>query len=85
MIVKVLQVPQVGHGHGYLRGVAHLTLPNDLQVAKAGENPYVAVGLARSPATAPIIKTLSGKAAVPATPRTPPAGSACSARHRPRS
>ena len=29
------------------RGVAHLTLPNDLQVAKAGENPYAEVGPAR--------------------------------------
>ncbi len=36
------------------RGVAHLTLPNDLQVAKAGENPYAEVGPARPPSTAPI-------------------------------
>jgi pyruvate dehydrogenase (quinone) len=36
------------------RGVAHLTVPNDLQVAKAGENPYGEVGPTRPPATAPI-------------------------------
>jgi pyruvate dehydrogenase (quinone) len=43
------------------RGVAHLTLPNDLQVAKAGENPYAAVGPARTPATAPIRLTAPGR------------------------
>ena len=45
------------------RGVAHLTLPNDLQVAKAGENPYAEVGPAQVPATAPI--RLSAPAARP--------------------
>jgi pyruvate dehydrogenase (quinone) len=43
------------------RGVAHLTLPNDLQVAKAGENPYAEVGPARAPATAPIRLTAPGR------------------------
>jgi pyruvate dehydrogenase (quinone)/pyruvate oxidase len=36
------------------RGVAHLTLPNDIQVADAGDNPWPSVAPARSPATAPI-------------------------------
>jgi len=43
------------------RGVAHLTLPTDLQVAKAGENPYQEVGPARPPATAPIRLTAPGR------------------------
>jgi pyruvate dehydrogenase (quinone) len=43
------------------RGVAHLTLPNDLQVAKAGENPYAEVGPARMPATAPIRLSAPGR------------------------
>ena len=45
------------------RGVAHLTLPNDLQVAKAGENPYAEVGPARTPATAPIRLAAPGRPA----------------------
>ncbi|WP_239313951.1 thiamine pyrophosphate-dependent enzyme [Plantactinospora mayteni] len=36
------------------RGVAHLTVPNDIQVAEAGQQPYEAVAPARPPATAPI-------------------------------
>src|SRR5215468_2874650 len=36
------------------RGVAHLTLPNDIQVADAGEEPWPSVAPARPPATAPI-------------------------------
>ena len=36
------------------RGVAHLTVPNDIQVATAGQNPWAAVGPARPPATSPI-------------------------------
>ncbi|MEW9549090.1 thiamine pyrophosphate-dependent enzyme [Nonomuraea sp. NPDC050783] len=36
------------------RGVAHLTLPNDLQVAEADADPYQHVGLARPPQTAPV-------------------------------
>jgi len=43
------------------RGVAHLTLPTDLQVAKAGENPYEEVGPARPPSTAPIRLTAPGR------------------------
>jgi pyruvate dehydrogenase (quinone) len=45
------------------RGVAHLTVPNDLQVAKAGENPYAEVGPARPPATAPIRLNAPGRPA----------------------
>ncbi|GAA0381519.1 thiamine pyrophosphate-binding protein [Microbispora corallina] len=36
------------------RGVAHLCLPNDVQVAPADEDPYQHVAPARPPATAPI-------------------------------
>src|SRR5258707_12383193 len=36
------------------RGVAHLTIPNDVQVAPAGENPYEEVGPGREPGTAPV-------------------------------
>ena len=45
------------------RGVAHLTVPNDLQVAKAGENPYMEVGPTRPPATAPIRLAAPGRPA----------------------
>ncbi|NRQ31732.1 pyruvate oxidase [Nonomuraea sp. NN258] len=34
------------------RGVSHLTLPNDIQVAEAGEEPYKTVGPVRAPQTA---------------------------------
>src|SRR4051794_25713779 len=34
------------------RGVAHLTFPNDIQVAPAGQDPYQSVGPVRPPATA---------------------------------
>jgi pyruvate dehydrogenase (quinone)/pyruvate oxidase len=36
------------------RGVAHLTLPNDVQVAPAGKDPYQSVAPVRPPATAPV-------------------------------
>jgi pyruvate dehydrogenase (quinone)/pyruvate oxidase len=36
------------------QGVAHLTVPNDIQVAEASENPYENVAPARPPATAPV-------------------------------
>src|SRR3984885_13879419 len=39
------------------RGVAHLTVPNDIQVAPAGQNPWAEVGPARPPATSPILLT----------------------------
>jgi pyruvate dehydrogenase (quinone) len=39
------------------RGVAHLTIPNDLQVADAGANPWPAVAPANPPKTAPIYLT----------------------------
>jgi pyruvate dehydrogenase (quinone) len=43
------------------RGVAHLTVPNDLQVAKAGQNPFTEVGPARPPATAPVLLSQPGR------------------------
>ncbi|MEV4573902.1 thiamine pyrophosphate-dependent enzyme [Nonomuraea jabiensis] len=42
------------------RGVAHLTLPNDLQVAEAGMAPYRTVAPARLPETAPVYLRPSG-------------------------
>jgi pyruvate dehydrogenase (quinone) len=42
------------------RGVAHLTIPNDLQVAEAGADPWQHVAPARSPQTAPIMLTAPG-------------------------
>jgi pyruvate dehydrogenase (quinone)/pyruvate oxidase len=36
------------------RGVAHLTVPNDIQVAEAGDNPWPTVAPANPPKTAPI-------------------------------
>ncbi|MEU6780125.1 thiamine pyrophosphate-dependent enzyme [Nonomuraea angiospora] len=42
------------------RGVAHLTLPNDLQVAEAGMAPYRTVAPARLPETAPLYLRPSG-------------------------
>jgi pyruvate dehydrogenase (quinone) len=36
------------------RGVAHLTIPNDVQVAPAGQDPYQSVGPVRPPATLPV-------------------------------
>src|ERR1700755_1122776 len=36
------------------RGVAHLTIPNDVQVAPAHEDPYQTVGPVRPPATLPV-------------------------------
>ncbi|MBF8188598.1 pyruvate oxidase [Nonomuraea sp. K274] len=42
------------------RGVAHLTVPNDIQVAEAGADPYQHVAPARAPQTAPIYLQPSG-------------------------
>ncbi|MEO3791287.1 thiamine pyrophosphate-dependent enzyme [Nonomuraea sp. B10E15] len=36
------------------RGVSHLTLPNDIQVAEAGTDPYEQLGPARTPQTSPV-------------------------------
>jgi pyruvate dehydrogenase (quinone)/pyruvate oxidase len=36
------------------RGVAHLTVPNDIQVAPAGKDPYTSVAPVRPPATAAV-------------------------------
>ena len=43
------------------RGVAHLTVPNDIQVAPAGQNPWAEVGPARPPATSPIRLAAPGR------------------------
>jgi pyruvate dehydrogenase (quinone) len=43
------------------RGVAHLTVPTDIQVAQAGANPYEEVGPARPPATSPIRLAAPGR------------------------
>ncbi|MFC5829471.1 thiamine pyrophosphate-dependent enzyme [Nonomuraea insulae] len=42
------------------RGVSHLTLPNDIQVAEAGADPYRHVAPARAPQTAPVYLPSSG-------------------------
>ncbi len=44
------------------RGVAHLTIPNDVQVADADADPYQHVAPARPPATAPIYLAAPGRA-----------------------
>jgi pyruvate dehydrogenase (quinone) len=43
------------------RGVAHLTLPNDIQVADADADPWQHVAPARSPATAPVMLPAPGR------------------------
>jgi pyruvate dehydrogenase (quinone) len=45
------------------RGVAHLTVPNDLQVADAGADPWQHVAPARSPATEPVMLPAPGRPA----------------------
>jgi pyruvate dehydrogenase (quinone) len=42
-------------------GVAHLTVPNDIQVADAGADPWHHVAPARPPATAPVMLGASGR------------------------
>jgi pyruvate dehydrogenase (quinone) len=42
------------------RGVSHLTIPNDLQVADAGADPWQHVAPARSPQTAPVMLPAPG-------------------------
>ncbi|MGN9785385.1 thiamine pyrophosphate-dependent enzyme [Nonomuraea sp. ZG12] len=42
------------------RGVAHLTIPNDVQVADAGAEPYDSLGPVRPPQTAPVYLRASG-------------------------
>ena len=44
------------------RGVAHLTFPNDVQVAGADADPYQHVAPARPPATAPVYLAAPGQA-----------------------
>ena len=58
MITNPAQLPSIAdvairtaYAH---RGVAHLTIPNDIQVAEAGESPWPSVAPANPPATAPI-------------------------------
>src|SRR4051812_30975233 len=43
------------------RGVAHLTFPNDVQVADADQDPFQHVAPARPPATAPIYLSAPGR------------------------
>ena len=43
------------------RGVAHITVPNDIQVADAGADPWQHVAPARPPQTAPIMLGTSGR------------------------
>jgi pyruvate dehydrogenase (quinone) len=43
------------------RGVAHITVPNDLQVADADADPWQHVAPARSPATAPVMLQAPGR------------------------
>ncbi len=43
------------------RGVAHLTVPNDLQVADADADPWQHVAPARPPATAPVMLRIPGR------------------------
>src|SRR5947207_1171636 len=43
------------------RGVAHLTIPNDVQVADADADPYRHVGPANPPSTAPLYLPASGQ------------------------
>ena len=38
------------------QGVAHLTIPNDIQVAEAEQHPYRQVSQGRPPATAPVYR-----------------------------
>ena len=44
------------------RGVAHLTIPNDVQVADANADPYAHVAPARPPATSPVFLPPPGQA-----------------------
>jgi pyruvate dehydrogenase (quinone) len=43
------------------RGVAHLTVPNDIQVADAGADPWQHVAPARPPSTAPVMLQAPGR------------------------
>jgi pyruvate dehydrogenase (quinone) len=43
------------------RGVAHITVPNDIQVADAGADPWQHVAPARPPATAPVMLQAPGR------------------------
>ena len=43
------------------RGVAHVTVPNDLQVADADADPWAHVAPARSPHTAPVMRSAPGR------------------------
>jgi len=58
LVVNPQQVPSLvdlAIRHAYARrGVAHLCVPNDIQVAPAGEDPYQHVAPASPPATAPV-------------------------------
>jgi pyruvate dehydrogenase (quinone)/pyruvate oxidase len=59
MIINAAQLPalvDIAIRTAYSRrGVAHLTLPNDIQIADAGDNPWPSVAPANPPSTAPIL------------------------------
>ena len=61
LVVNPRQIPalvDLAIRHAYARrGVAHLCVPNDIQVADAGEDPYQHVAPAHPPTTAPIYLT----------------------------
>jgi pyruvate dehydrogenase (quinone) len=60
MVVNPQQLPalvDLAVRHAYARrGVAHLCVPNDIQVAPAGQDPYQHVAPATSPHTAPVYR-----------------------------
>src|ERR687884_766249 len=67
LVVNPQQIPSLvdlAIRHAYARrGVAHLCVPNDIQVAEASQDPYEHVAPAHPPTTAPIYLT------APARPR----------------
>jgi pyruvate dehydrogenase (quinone) len=65
MIYNPAQIPAVADmavrtAHAR-RGVAHITVPNDIQVADAGDDPWQHVAPARSPRTAPVLLSAPGR------------------------
>ena len=72
MVTNPVQVPDAGRPRRSgtrcaRRGVAHITFPNDIQVADADEDPYAHVAPAGPPTTAPIYLAAAGPAARRAT------------------
>src|SRR6266487_326646 len=104
MVVNPAQLPalvDIAVRSAYARrGVAHLIVPNDIQVADADTDPYQHVAPVRSPATAPRVRWWSGprtrwprrssrrcraRWSCRTTRRTSPAGSGCWVPRRARS